>query len=1677
MDYRCRARTLIRAVGICAGVSVAFTANAADEMTQKDQKEAPQSSSVTVAPFHTDNTGGSAVGNEDRTPGDPLTSVVCDNVDVANCQERVIIDATPHGRIQLGEVNAIRQKRFDNFRPSADGYMQQVCIRVEYFNDVQCSLLYDDDMDPMTPDVAQNPNPHDANLYGLLQITFYDDFLGFPQNIISGPFRGDGTGVDEGSGLSIADPLNVTQAYTGDSIGFNTPTFFEYGMSATFDAGDEPFFLGNTCYWVEFDYEDNASTCVTQMSASYSAGPLPTANGSGGPTDGLTMQGQDIGDRFSITFDRTIRAILDPALDLRSFDLHMCLRLNSLQDGTGVNVPLTITNSENIFDPRCSAKQVVENDTVNTAKTLACSVLGSNDIQDTTWATFDTSFSSGACRASLAEAFESSAGDTWYQFNATTEDPLIPGTASAILGTCNTNQLAGEGAGDTILVIYAFNDPMNIPAVITSADVTEIGCSDNACGAGLSQICVTNLVLNNPYLVRVHARDYGDQGVQTFTLQCPCPFIENDTCDTAGEILTADFTQPGGTLVNGGTGNGNKNLGEPVGCESTLEYNNKQDEDGIDGNTAWYRLAGQGHIVQLSTENQLSMGGLDYDTALAVFCSEDDSCSGLACIGGNDDLDPANSNFKSQVEFCAIAGKTYYIAVFGFGGDSGDFALSVEELTDSINNLPIDCCANGNVCSFVSEFEIPFGSLNELTSAQANTEDCDDGSSAIPPAQPLPDISGTNNLCNGPTNMAGNYQGQGGFIFVGEPVDGAMFSLNGGRDIDNYIFEGLEGNGLNTVVDFTFQGESSVFIRTEFVFSNWFGCPGLATGLHFGGLEFEGERISWTAPFKAEFSTANNGAGGPGNWFTMNFELRQNINGQGVPCGQRDRYWLRVNESLDEDLCVAIADPAGNPTTDDPMDPEMGTVTFGDYDLETIQPTWGDERWGMFGTVGNVPADRCGTLCTDNDPMDPNTLLNDRFAGETCTGRKSPSKGGTAASLPGCGEANPLPGDFILLRDGVPMVGDISGEISFSAVGVDVDWFKIQIGTDADIIAGTQFAVHMDVQSNYAMGALLLEDRCDVTVDNQVVYGAAGVLGACTARGVSADDITVLPAGVYIIDIRWRNLFTSGGGYAILSDSNCEFNGNVNGLNKYILTVTGTALPNCSVDTMGSRVATAEAFEGCPATSNPIILNPSTGGPLFEERSTNCPSEDNDGCTVGTYEADELILSLGGSTSDAVNGLLHSQFENDTDSTQNFLIDQDYYNLEVPAGEIWALSFGGTADGPVRFQVANVGDAGSLCNAELFPGTDTRFRTNARGLLRVLATVEAGDCLGAASSSTVYLSEGFYAVIASPGSIDGGLAGASFECDLGEELTYVLNTSIEEVGSCCTLQDCVQSTAGSCAGDFTSGAVCDAGYASGAGSAYSDISGSGTNLNLVEESTAVVTLGAAFTFYGNAYTQIAVSDNGYVVMGGTADTGSSAAPRAIADAGTPNAIVAPAWHNWDPTAEGNKAGNAVYSLVSGNVTTIQWNVTRQFSYQQGANFQLVLDSSDGSIEFRYGAFFDNTLVASNAGSLGDVSASLFSSGLEDETGLRGTVHSLDLDGNTNVRFTADDSCPAPACCVGNGAKESPGQVNFGDITAVLGNFNNNYGAGNTGPGDSNCDGVVNFGDITSTLGNWLNACP
>lgn len=77
---------------------------------------------------------------------------------------------------------------------------------------------------------------------------------------------------------------------------------------------------------------------------------------------------------------------------------------------------------------------------------------------------------------------------------------------------------------------------------------------------------------------------------------------------------------------------------------------------------------------------------------------------------------------------------------------------------------------------------------------------------------------------------------------------------------------------------------------------------------------------------------------------------------------------------------------------------------------------------------------------------------------------------------------------------------------------------------------------------------------------------------------------------------------------------------------------------------------------------------------------------------------------------------------------------------------------------------------------------------------------------------------------------------------------------------------------------------------------------------------------------------------------------------------------------------------------------------------------------------------------------------------------------------TLIRIDGGEEAFVTPLCLGNADKIAPGSVDFGDVTAVLGNWLADYGSG-TGPGDANGDGSVNFTDLTSVLGNWLSFCP
>ncbi|MET0665335.1 MAG: hypothetical protein ABW008_07235, partial [Acidimicrobiales bacterium] len=95
------------------------------------------------------------------------------------------------------------------------------------------------------------------------------------------------------------------------------------------------------------------------------------------------------------------------------------------------------------------------------------------------------------------------------------------------------------------------------------------------------------------------------------------------------------------------------------------------DHAGDDGGASvWYRLrVNHNRIVRISTR------GSDFDTLLAVYRGPD--VRHLVVVRQNDDVDLANNDLTSLVQFPAQAGVTYRIAVDGFGGDRGHIVLRV----------------------------------------------------------------------------------------------------------------------------------------------------------------------------------------------------------------------------------------------------------------------------------------------------------------------------------------------------------------------------------------------------------------------------------------------------------------------------------------------------------------------------------------------------------------------------------------------------------------------------------------------------------------------------------------------------------------------------------------------------------------------------------------------------------------------------------------------------------------------------------------------------------------------------------------------------------------------------------------------------------------------------------------
>jgi len=104
-----------------------------------------------------------------------------------------------------------------------------------------------------------------------------------------------------------------------------------------------------------------------------------------------------------------------------------------------------------------------------------------------------------------------------------------------------------------------------------------------------------------------------------------------------------------------------------------------------------------------------------------------------------------------------------------------------------------------------------------------------------------------------------------------------------------------------------------------------------------------------------------------------------------------------------------------------------------------------------------------------------------------------------------------------------------------------------------------------------------------------------------------------------------------------------------------------------------------------------------------------------------------------------------------------------------------------------------------------------------------------------------------------------------------------------------------------------------------------------------------------FNYYGTAYNTVGVSTNGLVTFGGTNTSFTNSALTA-ANPALPSVAA-----YWDDLIFAAGQPGALYSLTSGNLTTVEWNQAQYFGAVSSIvlTFQMILDSATGSITLNY----------------------------------------------------------------------------------------------------------------------------
>lgn len=218
---------------------------------------------------------------------------------------------------------------------------------------------------------------------------------------------------------------------------------------------------------------------------------------------------------------------------------------------------------------------------------------------------------------------------------------------------------------------------------------------------------------------------------------------------------------------------------------------------------------------------------------------------------------------------------------------------------------------------------------------------------------------------------------------------------------------------------------------------------------------------------------------------------------------------------------------------------------------------------------------------------------------------------------------------------------------------------------------------------------------------------------------------------------------------------------------------------------------------------------------------------------------------------------------------------------------------------------------------------------------------------------------------------------------------------------------------------------------------WMDISATGIAIYLSDDDSEMLTMPFDFEFYGEDYSQIYVSSNGFISF----DSGnaSSYSNTQLPTSSTPNNLIAGFWDDLNPSSGGN-----IYYEATDNQIIIQFSNVQHYNSSDMVSFQYIL-SDNGTIQLQYldvgNDFSENTVGIEN---------------IDGTDGLQVAFNTAYLHDSLSVLFktTPDVSIIStidPISGVLNPAESILVDVTISSDSLVAGNYSDNVGIGSNDP--------------------------